>query len=333
MARMESGVLQVGSCGNSITQHMIRYLKNYEINRAKWDECIRQAYNGNIYAWSWYLDLTCDGWDALVEGNYRNVFPVTWKRKFGFTYLAQPLFSQQLGLFSTGQPDDDATNRFLRELLKRFSFAEICLNSYNLPDMNQFHVKRRKNIELDLIMPYHQLKSGYSANTIRNLRKATNNCLTVASCTAPEPVVEMFRKNKGKLLPQLNPEYYQTLIKIIYKAIGRKSAEVVGVFTSRNELCAGAFFLHSHRRIVLIFSAYSSKALENGAMFQLIDETIRRYSGQSLTFDFEGSDIPGLERFYSGFGSKMKSYPQIFHNNLPAVLNYLLRCYKRIRLR
>ncbi|HSW68292.1 MAG TPA: GNAT family N-acetyltransferase, partial [Bacteroidales bacterium] len=310
---------------------MIRYLKNYEINRRKWDECIEQAYNGNVYAWSWYLDLTCDGWDALVEGNYRNVFPVTRKQKLGFCYLAQPLFSQQLGLFSSGMPDADTINRFLIELFKRFSFAEICLNSYNLPDKNQFHVTQRQNLELDVILSYEQLEAGYSANTIRNLRKARRNGVTAGNPVAPELVAEMFRNNKGKHLTGLNHGYYQTLLKIIYSALERKSAEVIGAYTSQNELCAGAFLLRSHRRIVLIFSAYTKLALENGAMFLLIDHVIRRYAGQPLTFDFEGSDIPGLARFYAGFGSKANAYPQVFHNNLPIPYKYLLRCYKLVR--
>ena len=41
----------------------------------------------------------------------------------------------------------------------------------------------------------------------------------------------------------------------------------------------------------------------------LIDQVIRKYAGQSLTLDFEGSDDDNLARFYQGFGSRPVSYP------------------------
>ncbi len=45
---------------------MIRHLKNDEIEREKWDECIAAAFNGNVYGFSWYLDIVSPGWEALV---------------------------------------------------------------------------------------------------------------------------------------------------------------------------------------------------------------------------------------------------------------------------
>jgi hypothetical protein len=36
---------------------MIRYVKHEDIDKKKWDDTIRHAFNGNIYACSWYLDI------------------------------------------------------------------------------------------------------------------------------------------------------------------------------------------------------------------------------------------------------------------------------------
>jgi hypothetical protein len=79
---------------------MINYLKHTEIDKALWDECIAQSVNRRVYAFSWYLDIVCPGWDALVGDNYMHVFPLTHRRKWGVGYLYQPFFAQQLGLFS-----------------------------------------------------------------------------------------------------------------------------------------------------------------------------------------------------------------------------------------
>lgn len=53
----------------------IRHLRYNEIDKTKWDRCIQTAFNGNVYSFSWYLDVVAYGWEALVEGDYETVFP------------------------------------------------------------------------------------------------------------------------------------------------------------------------------------------------------------------------------------------------------------------
>ena len=52
---------------------MIKYLTHNNIDKTRWDECIRRSFNGNIYAWSWYLDIVHPQWEALIENNYERV--------------------------------------------------------------------------------------------------------------------------------------------------------------------------------------------------------------------------------------------------------------------
>ncbi|MCK4361546.1 MAG: hypothetical protein KAV70_07350, partial [Bacteroidales bacterium] len=79
---------------------MIKHLTYQQINKSKWDECIKKSFNGIIYGYSWYLDIVCKHWEALVENDYERVFPLTTGKKFGINYLYQPFFTQQLGVFS-----------------------------------------------------------------------------------------------------------------------------------------------------------------------------------------------------------------------------------------
>ena len=63
---------------------MIQYLIHNQINQTKWDATIAEC--GNIYAYSWYLDIVHPGWDALVEDDYQSVMPLTGGKKFGVDY-------------------------------------------------------------------------------------------------------------------------------------------------------------------------------------------------------------------------------------------------------
>ncbi|MEM6380888.1 MAG: hypothetical protein AAF705_22135, partial [Bacteroidota bacterium] len=67
----------------------VRYLKNQEIDRSRWDNAVRQSPSGLPYAYSWYLDaLIDDSWDGLVSGDYDLVMPLPWNRKlFGISQL------------------------------------------------------------------------------------------------------------------------------------------------------------------------------------------------------------------------------------------------------
>lgn len=87
---------------------MITYLTHNQIDKQRWDDCIKQSPNGNVYALSWYLDIVHPRWEALVEDDYVSVMPLTGNRKCGISYPFQPFFVQQLGVFS--KEDHDRQN-------------------------------------------------------------------------------------------------------------------------------------------------------------------------------------------------------------------------------
>ncbi len=69
---------------------MIKYVSHEVIDREKWDKCIDNSTNGLVYAYSWYLDLICDEWNALIENDYESVFPLPFRKKGFIQYTYQP---------------------------------------------------------------------------------------------------------------------------------------------------------------------------------------------------------------------------------------------------
>lgn len=304
---------------------MIKYLLNSEIDYDKWDACISRAFNGNVYAWSWYLDIVCEGWCALVKGDYEQVMPVTAGKKYGISYLYQPPLTQQLGLFSTTRGSVLAADDFLEELSQHYHFAEINLNHYNKISHPAFKLQMRRNYELDLIKPLDELKKNYASNTVRNIRKARKAGISIVDNVDPGSIIAMFRKEKGLELKKLGNKQYKMLEKLIYRSTYKKMTMITGAFDSSNQLCAGAFLLKSHHKLVFLFSANNHTARQSGAMHLLIDNVIQKYAGQPITLDFEGSQIPGLARFYAGFGSAETFYPSLYYNRFPLPLRLAIR--------
>jgi hypothetical protein len=310
---------------------LIRYITYNEIDKHKWDECIHHAVNGIVYAYSWYLDIVSPSWDALVENDYERVFPLTKNKKSGISYLFQPFFTQQLGIFSTTKLNAEITENFISKIPHKFKFAEINLNTFNKIEPAKFQVFPNLTHELDLIPTYDLIYRNYSENTRRNIKLALNSELIISQNTKAEQVIELFKNNKGKDIETLKEKEYLLLKKLISVCLYKKIAHISGVYTKEANLCAGAIFIESNNKVIFLFSATDNEARSNGAMSFLIDSFIKYNSQRNLTLDFEGSNDPNLARFYRSFGAKECVYFQYKKDELPWILSKSVTFIKWLR--
>lgn len=310
---------------------MIKYLSNSEINKDKWDDCIKNAVNGIVYANSWYLDIVADDWSALVENDYERVFPIISGNKWGIQYLYQPVFSQQLGVFSQSILTEKVVGTFLKAIPPQFKFAEINLNSYNKLPAGKYKSAEWINHELDLINAYEKTFNGFSTNLKRKIKKAEKANLTVLSNIKPEETIRIFQENKGKELNNLDEVDYQKLRRLAYMGIYKGLVHNYGVYSPLNELCAGAIFLRSKHKIIFLFSGLTAEGRDLNAMALLISSFIKDHSQHHITLDFEGSNDPQLARFYKSFGATKSTYPHLEINNLPIITKLAVRMAKAFR--
>jgi hypothetical protein len=310
---------------------MIRYLKRKNIDDLKWNNCINHAFNGNLYGYSWFLDIVAGQWDALVENDYERIFPLVFRRKFGISYIYQPFFTQQLGLYSTTKLDAAALSAFIKAIPSKFRLAEINLNTLNKAEDLPYKVVLQLNHELDLIHSYDNIRKNYSENLSRNLKKAEKAGLTILKNIKPDDIIDLFRKNRGKEITHLHDKDYLKLKRIAYTCMYKGIANIQGVYDRQNQLCAGAFFILVNNKAIFLFSGLSEEGREAGAMPFLIDNFIRGHTGRHLTFDFDGSNDPSLARFYKTFGSKECIYQRLVIDRLPGVLNFGVRLYRGLR--
>ena len=307
---------------------MIKYLTNSEINKEHWDNCIKNAVNGIVYANSWYLDIVADGWSALVENDYERVFPLVSGHKWRIHYLYQPVFTQQLGVFSQSILSEEVVSKFLDAIPPQFKFAEINLNSYNKLPSGKYRSIDWINHELDLINAYEKTFKGFSTNLKRKIKKAEKSDLSVVSNVKPEEIIRIFQENKGKELKNLEEVDYQKLRRLAYMGVYKGQVQNYGVYSPKNELCAGAIFVRSKHKIIFLFSGLTPEGRELNAMALLISSFIKDHSQHHITLDFEGSNDPQLARFYKSFGAITSTYPHLEINNLPFITKLAVRIAK-----
>ena len=308
---------------------MIQYLQHNQINLTKWDATIAEC--GNIYAYSWYLDIVHPGWEALVEDDYQSVMPLTGGKKFGVNYLYQPYFVQQLGVFSRQPLSSEKTEAFLKAIPSKYRFAEIRLNESNILSERFEGIEYHRNVILYLDRDYNSIRENYHTNTKRNLAKAEENNLQLIFNVIPYHVVALFRDNRGATIERWGDTEYGTLISLGKTAQNRNSAYILGVNEKGDgEILCAALFMKANGRITFLFSGLNEKGKERQAMTYLLDQVIRKYANQPFILDFEGSDDENLARFYLGFGGVEAQYPSYSFNRLSGIENRILKLWKKL---
>lgn len=299
--------------------HSIRYLRRQEIDTGKWDNCITHAKNSLVYACSFYLDSMAGNWDALVMDDYAAVMPLPWKKKWGIRYIYQPFLTAQLGIFATVEVP---VTRFLEAIPGKFRYIDLPLNHANLLPGNEVHLTRRSNYVLPLNAAYEDLYSRYSENIQRNIKKAALAGCRPAQQVNPEKVIELAvaqMKQQGHD-PGENLDRFRRLLVELQR---KQMVAAYGIESAEGLLLASCIFFFSHQRAYYILVGNHPAGKNTGASHALIDSFIRDHAGQNLLLDFEGSDIPGLAQFYSGFGAADEPYPSLRVNRLPFFLKWL----------
>jgi len=303
---------------------MIKYLKHSQINKSRWDECIHNSFNKNIYASSWFLDIVNKDWEALVEDDYKTVMPLTWNKKYGINYLYQPFFTQQLGIYSTKKDLSKAkVSEFLSAIPSQYRFIEINLNIDNSLSDKNYEIQSGITHLLNLNKPYEEIYKNYSDNLKRNINKANKPKLKIEKNISIDDLIRLFRENKGKEIDNFKDKDY-ALFKKLCNAIKQNAAlNNIGVVNKDGALIAAAIFPMFLNQAVFLFSGLSNEGKEFGAMPFLIDSFIKEHSNKETTLDFDGSVNLNLARFYKSFGSEERTYPQIKINLLPKPIKWL----------
>jgi len=299
----------------------IQLLKHEQIDKAKWDAAIDDSINGLIYAKSIYLDHMSAGWDALVYGDYEAVMPVTWRSKMGIRYMCQPAFSQQLGMYYRQESQADLLPDFLKKIALEFKLVEIFLNYKNAAMKD---VQQATNLVLPLHAHYESIRVGYKSDLLKNLKRTEKFKLQYSAMHDASLAVKTYQEHYQQRMGAM-PEDYSSFLKCIQQLMPLKRAFVRSVTHASGELLAIGVFAIDNKRIYNL----ASTTLPNGRMMEanhfLFDELIKEFSGSGLILDFEGSDQPGIARFYQKFGSVAQPYFFWKLNRLPAILRWWKR--------
>jgi hypothetical protein len=302
---------------------MISYIEHKNINKQKWDACIEQSINSCVYVYSWYLDVVCENWSALILNDYEAVFPLAPKSKYSINYLYQPFFTRYFGIFSKAEPTTKLVGMFFEAIPEKYKFIEFSIHETIDFESTTYSEKKREYQLLNLNASHEILYKGYSDNAKRSIKKAIKAGLTIKSNANPELVVNLFKSTKGEELGTFKAKDYKILLEVMNVAVKRKKAESFAIYNRENELCAAGFFLKSNNRFVYLKGGVTDYGKSHGAMHFLFDSFIHKNSETNQVLDFGGSSVETVARFYKNFGAKDCVYLQLKKNSLSPVVKWI----------
>ncbi|RBW61385.1 hypothetical protein DS884_03490 [Tenacibaculum sp. E3R01] len=301
---------------------MISFVKRKDLEIEKYNDCIINSLQSNVFGFSWYLDIIADDWSVLVLNDYEAVMPLPFRKKAFIKYVYPPFWLIQLGIYSKEVEDE---NEFLIELFENFKFVELRLNYMNSFSMFSVFQQERRIQVLSLKQDYEIIYTNYNRNRKRELKKAVIHDLNECWSDCPTVLINLFKENVGKRVKKISEKDYDRLLSLMQVCIRKKVGELLTVYDMDNRIVSGAFFLKHKKRVTELVCSSDFKNRKNGANTFMNDRAIYKYSRNFDVFDFGGSSMKNIANYYKSFGAVDEKYIQLYYNDLSKFIKFFKR--------
>jgi hypothetical protein len=300
----------------------LKSLPKKNIDPKKWDKCVFDN-KALIYCKKQYLDIMADEWFGIVLNDYEAIMPICIKQKFGIRYGYTPAFVQQLGLIGINKLT--TTNELLialkKEILNIARYGDIQFNYKNL--FATTFCETKTNFIIDLKNNYEYIFTHYKNDLKQNLKKTAKEEFIYTTTSDVEFAVDTYKNTYGERMLNISNSDYLNFKKLCTQLATTNNCIVRQVLNKQQEVLAIALLLVDENRIYNIANSNTALGRATEANHFLIDNILQEFAGSGLTFDFEGSDLPGVKQFYQKFGALNEPYYHWHFNELPWWIKWL----------
>ena len=240
-------------------------------------------------------------------------------RRWGLTILRRAPFTQTCGPFVAVKSQNPVAILEERrkaltcmvEFLDQQSPA-ICMLPLdrNISDALPFFWRGYKVVPqytylLDLSLSLDQLRKNMAPDRRNDISKAARDGLVIRPTTDMAEVRDLVLSTFGRQDKFLD----RACLDAVLFRYANPSNSYAFVACRDNAPIAACFVLHDSRTAYYLLGGYRAEDRHHGAGALAVFEAIRRAQELGLsTFDFEGSVIPPIERFFRGFGGRLTPY-------------------------
>lgn len=295
----------------------------------------------SIFSQYWWLDAVCgmNNWDvAIVEkgGQIVASMPYYLKKKYSFKFISMPILTQTMGVWyapSKSNYSKSLSNQksyiiqILAQLPKISSFNQNFHRSFTnwLPlYWKGFSQTTRYTYIISKSFDLEQTWKSIQSNIRTDIKKAREKfLLNIFESDNIElflRINEMTFKRQGEPLPY-SIEVVKKLNKVLSERYQRK---ILFAKDNNSNIHAGIYLVWDHDTVYFLMGGGNPKLRTSGATSMLMWEGIQLANSLSKDFDFEGSMLEPVEKFFRAFGAKQYPYYKISKINNPILKAYQL---------
>ncbi len=285
----------------------------------------------SLFLQDWWLDVTCgeDKWDvAVIEQNNEIIaaLPYYFHTRYKMTHLSQPSLTRNLGPWLK---QDNA--KYTNQLGNQKKHFTTLINQ--LPSFAHFTQKFDPNITnwlpfywhgfsqttrytylLDDLSSLENIWDGFRENIRREIRKAEKKNIIIEDNPNIDEFITLIEKTytrQNRKLP-----FSKDFIKTLYNET--QNRQCGKIFIGKDEAGhahAGAFIVWDHNTAYYLIGGGDPDLRNSGATSLVLWNAIQFSAAVVDKFDFEGSMIDPIEKFFRSFGAKQVPYFQISKTN------------------
>lgn len=293
--------------------------------RDRYDELVARSPQGSIFSTSWWLDAVAPGaWRPhLVEdGDIIAAWPtVVRSNRWGSVHLGAP----STPFLGPLLPDADEGKRrwstaersleLLLDALAPYAHLEARCHprfTYWTPlSWHGFSQTTSYTWRLDSLDDLGDVEAAMRTNIRGDIRKARKHDVAVGEADLGEFLALHARATRGR--EELARETRRTIERVDGSAKKREARRVLIARGADGEPHAGGYFVYDDETVYYLAGASDSALRSSGATSLLIWAAIEFASEAGLAFDFEGSMIPSIERFFRAFGGSPTGFSVVRH--------------------
>ena len=289
------------------------HLHSSQIDKSSWNELVLNAPQGRPYHFAWYLDAMTTDWNALIFDDYKVILPLPIRFQFlGIKNSQTPSGIQQLGPLSNSPLSPVELSEVLQSIPRQYWKIGIRLNEGQfIESSGKFRIEKKVNQLTCLKDKAEDLLASFHKSNRKRLNKTQELYTLELNTQSPLELIAFYKKQlKDKFNLNRRMQFrYERLIRVSQE----KNVGFINTLRdSSGQIVASGFFIRSHNRVYNLFGASRHEA--TGSMNQLIYQTMLQQRPQVDYFDFEGSNIPGVQKFFSQFNASMHNYYELHYN-------------------
>lgn len=311
----------------------LRYLGDDEF--PLWDELVDRSPQGSLFCRSWWLKACCQKSFRVLGyfdgGNIVAGIPLYFKRRGPFTVCTMPPLTPCLGPVLEpleGRPVARLSrqNELLKIIASRVSKQPVFCQNFHYSLQNWlpflwagFRQTSRVTYVLEDLSNEESLWAGLRRNIRKEIKKAARQGIRVVP-TTPEVVFDQVRKTFARQRRRVpfSEQYYLRLSRTVEeKGAGAPFAAI----DSEQRVHSALLIVWDQKSAYSLAGAVDPDLRRSGATSLLTWQLVKFSASKSRVFDFEGSSIERIERFFRAFGGTQHFMNRVY--KMPAWLEVL----------